>query len=60
MSEGCGFEPQHHTLDGNFSHPFLQKIVIFFENTKINEERGQGWPIKTVNGRMAAIVQWIH
>ena len=29
MSEGCGFESQHHILDGHFSHKFVVKIVMF-------------------------------
>ena len=28
-SEGCGFESQHHILDGHFSHIFLLKYVMF-------------------------------
>jgi len=26
--EGCGFESQHHILDGHFSHIFVVKIVM--------------------------------
>ena len=37
-SEGCGFESQHHILNGHFSHLFVVKIVILFEKTKINEK----------------------
>ena len=29
MSEGRGFESQHRKLDGNFSHVFVVKIVMF-------------------------------
>ena len=28
-SEGCGFESQHHILDGHFSHLFAVKILLF-------------------------------
>ena len=28
-SKGSGFESQHRILDGNFSHLFVVKIVIF-------------------------------
>ena len=27
-SEGCGFDSQHHTLDGHFSNLFVVKIVM--------------------------------
>ena len=27
--KGCGFELQHHILDGHFSHLFVVKIVMF-------------------------------
>ena len=28
-TDGCGFESQHHILDGHFSHVFGVKIVMF-------------------------------
>ena len=28
-TEGCGFKTQHRILDGNFSHIFVVKIVMF-------------------------------
>ena len=28
-SEGCGFESQHHILEGHFSHIFVLQIVMF-------------------------------
>jgi len=28
-SKGCGFESQHHILDGHFSHLFVLGIVMF-------------------------------
>ena len=27
-SKGCGFESQHHILDGHFSHSFVVTIVL--------------------------------
>ena len=37
-TKGCGFESQHHTLDGHFSRLFVLKIVMFVckdENKRI-------------------------
>ena len=47
-SEGCGFESQHHKLDGHFTLLFVVKNVLF-EKTKINEkEAGHGSFFKKV------------
>ena len=35
-SKGCGFESQHHVLNGHFSHLFDVKLRRLFEKTKIN------------------------
>ena len=46
-SKGCGFESQHRILDGQFSHSFVVKIVMFVWKDKL--KRGRGWPIKDKN-----------
>ena len=48
-SEGCGFESQHHILDGHFSHLLAVKIVTLFEKTKINEKEARDGPFKKSN-----------
>ena len=46
-SEGCGFESQHHVLDGHFFTNICCKNCNddCLKRPKINDERGRGWPI---------------
>ena len=44
-SRGCGFEFQHPTLDGHFSHWFVVKIVIFVWKHENKTKKSRGWPI---------------
>ena len=38
-AKGCGFESQHHILDGHFSHIFVVKICnVCLKRPKINEK----------------------
>ena len=39
--KGCGFESQHHILDGHFPHLFVVKIVILFEKDEDNEKEAE-------------------
>ena len=42
-SEGCGFESQHHILDGHFFTYICCKILkCLFEKTKNKKEPGDG------------------
>ena len=43
-SKGRGFESRHHTLDGHF-FTLICCNDIFLLRPKINNKRGQGWPI---------------
>ena len=45
--EGRGFEAQHHILDGHLFTLICCKICndICLRRSKINDKRGQGWPI---------------
>ena len=43
--EGCGFESQHHILDGHFSQIFVVNIVMFARKDENKPKRGWGWPI---------------
>ena len=45
-SKGCGFKSQRHILDGNFSHLFVVKNVMFVWMYKNKWKRGRGRPIK--------------
>ena len=40
-SKGCGFESQHHLLDGHFSHLFIVKIVMFVWKDENKRKRGR-------------------
>ena len=44
-SEGCGFEYQHHILDGHFSQIFVVKIVMFVWKDENKFKRGRALPI---------------
>ena len=44
--EGLGFKSQHCILDGYFSHLFVDKNVLLFEKTKINEIESDDGPFK--------------
>ena len=48
-SKGCWFESQHHVLDGQLSHLFVVRIVMFFEMTKINEKEPEDDPFLTLS-----------
>ena len=45
-SEGRGFEPQHHILDGHFFTCIFCKNCndVSLKRPKINDKRGLGWP----------------
>ena len=43
-SRGCGFESQHHILDGLFSYKFAVNFSLF-EKTENEWKRDRGWPI---------------
>ena len=47
-SEGCGFESQHHILDGHFFTYICCKNCndVCLKRHKIKNKRDRGWPIK--------------
>ena len=48
--EGRGFESQHFLLDGDFSHKFVVKIVMFiWKDENKQEETGDGPAFKKNN-----------
>ena len=45
MSEGHGFESQHHILDGHFSNIFVVQIIIMLAWRHVNKrKRGRDGP----------------
>ena len=44
--EGCGFESQHHILDGHFfTYICCKNCIVSLKRPKLNKKRGRGWPI---------------
>ena len=46
MYQRCGFESQHHILNGHFPHLLVVQIVMFVEKDEIKWKRGREGPFK--------------
>ena len=59
-SRGRGFESRHHILDGDFSHLFVVKTVLFvWKRTENKRKRGRVWAISFYK-KMCFFFTFIH